>query len=621
MSFATELTRAVAQRGKLDPVYQELSDDWTLILQQLFPVWTLIGPGLADPGHIVLRSRTVYLDSDELLGTKAQILAGQLERRAILRTYGVAIHEVFHAKHTKQWVTDRDAELRDSRVADERQLAVDRELLEEPRMEAHGCREFPDAGARGRFVRRALQAAVVDCIVPRFIEQYVAASMTGRPVTRDMAGRAMTYLHARTHYGVANAGALVPIQGIWQQVLGVRDTKALDDLYAQLIWVPDGDNEPLSRWAKRYRDIIGPPDTPPPGHGGSQGASRAGGAGRPGELEGDGDGGGGEGQAHGDAAGASDGQADVGSLKDALEKACEQARADQLEQLNEDVDLAATLEQAAAGGQIAGARKGAGSGAPTGRIPDRGVDRPPFPDEVHEANRLAQRLLQARKIGLRRIDKRTPGGRFDGRAYARGRFERATGRPVTSYPWTVTREVTAPLQEPHVLLVVDTSGSMSTYEYALGPIVWIVTTAFRQIAGKVATTVFGNGAAMLSDGGDPMAKVPAIKVGGGTAFAGDAIVIGCSHLDMENRRRPRAVYVISDGGWFDTEAGVQKIRWLAELGVPTIHLSIGAEPLSVQASRVCVLTDPAEGLDIIAQDTVQALNASHRRRPAGALTA
>jgi|tagenome__1003787_1003787.scaffolds.fasta_scaffold20359076_1 hypothetical protein len=42
----------------------------------------------------------------------------------------------------------------------------------------------------------------------------------------------------------------------------------------------------------------------------------------------------------------------------------------------------------------------------------------------------------------------------------------------------------------------------------------------------------------------------------------------------------------------DTEAGVHKIRWLAELGVPTIHLSIGAEPPSVEASRVCVLTDP-----------------------------
>jgi hypothetical protein len=96
-----------------------------------------------------------------------------------------------------------------------------------------------------------------------------------------------------------------------------------------------------------------------------------------------------------------------------------------------------------------------------------------LPDEVHEAKRLAQRLLRARRLGLRPIDKRTPGGRFDGRAYVRGRFEPATGLPATSHPWTITREITAPLEEPHALLIVDTSGSLHAHEHALGPIVWI----------------------------------------------------------------------------------------------------------------------------------------------------
>ena len=181
MSFATELTRAAAQRGKLDPLYRELSDDWTLILQRLFPVWALIGPGLAEPGHIELRSRTVYLDSDELLGRRDAIVAGALARRAILRSYGVAIHEVFHAKHTKLWISERDRELAASERAEERQLAVDRALLEEPRMEASGCREFPADSRRGRFARLALEAAVLDCIVPRFIAQLAAAGALGRP--------------------------------------------------------------------------------------------------------------------------------------------------------------------------------------------------------------------------------------------------------------------------------------------------------------------------------------------------------------------------------------------------------------------------------------------------------
>jgi Mg-chelatase subunit ChlD len=607
MSFATELTRAAAQRGKLDPLYRELSDDWTLILQRLFPVWALIGPGLAEPGHIELRSRTVYLDSDELLGTRDQVLVGALERRAILRTYGVAIHEVFHAQHTKLWISERDRELAVSNDAGERQLAADRALLEEPRMEAHGCREFPMGSRRERFARLALEAAVLDCIVPRFLAQLAVAGALGRPITRDMAGRAMTYLHARTHYGAVKPAALAPLQAIWRDVLGADDTRALDDLYAQLVWAPDGENELLSQWARRYRDIIGPPDSPASGHSGGDGHGSAASPPDPGGDPGDA---GGAGPAQVDA----DGRTDVGSLRDALERACERARAGQLQQLNEEADLAATLEQAARRGQASDAPKGAGTGAPTGRMPDRGVDRPPFPDEVQEANRCAQRLLRARAIGLRRIDKRTPGGRFNGRAYARGRFERTTGRPASSRPWTITREITAPLEEPHALLVVDTSGSMGAHEYALGPIVWIVTTAFRAVGGKVATVLFGNAAALLSDGTESMAKVPAIRVGGGTAFAGDAIAIGAGHLEMENRRRPRAVYIVSDGGWYDTEAGVQKIRWLAELGAPTIHLSIGAEPLSVEASRICVLTDPADGLDVIAQHTVDALTAAHRRR-------
>ena len=85
--FVAQLHRAAAQRGKLDPVYQELSDHWTAILQRLYPVWALIGPGLSDPGHIEIHSRTVYLDSDTLLGTREQILASRLERPAVLRCF------------------------------------------------------------------------------------------------------------------------------------------------------------------------------------------------------------------------------------------------------------------------------------------------------------------------------------------------------------------------------------------------------------------------------------------------------------------------------------------------------------------------------------------------------
>ena len=133
-------------------------------------------------------------------------------------------------------------------------------------------------------------------------------------------------------------------------------------------------------------------------------------------------------------------------------------------------------------------------------MPDRGVDRPPFPDEIAHARRYATRLRQAITLGTRTIDKRTPGGRFDGRAYARGQAQRAHGRPVSTHPWRITRQISAPIQEPHVALVIDTSGSMGAYEYALGPIAWILTDGLRQIGGRCAIALFGSSAELLTDG-------------------------------------------------------------------------------------------------------------------------
>ncbi|HUO73814.1 MAG TPA: hypothetical protein VMU39_23785 [Solirubrobacteraceae bacterium] len=594
--FAQQLHRAAAQRGRLDPVYQDLSDHWTAILQRLYPVWALIGPGLSDPGHIEIHSRTVYLESETLLASREAIAAGKLEQRAILRTFGVALHETLHAKHTKRWAIEHDIALSESEDPGERQLAIDRRLLEEPRMEAHGVRDFPPDSLRGRFVRRALQAAVVDVILPVFVEQILASLAAGVAPSRDLAGRSTVYLQARTHYGVLDSGVLDALRTVWERVLGRDDVAALDQLYASVIWIPDGDLERLDAAAERYREIVGDPEQPP----------EAVGCREP-DSSGEHCHGAGEGESAGDAG-------SPGSLADALEQAIASARDGQLEQLDHDIELGQVLQDAAAGDRgESKLGRGRGTGLPTGRMPDRGVDRPPYPDEVQQARRYANRLRRAMTVGTRQIEKRTPGGRFDGRAYARGRAEHAAGRPVSTHPWRIIRQVTAPIQEPHVGLIIDTSGSMAAYEYALGPIAWIITDGLRQIGGRCATALFGNSAELLCDGSRRLPLVPGIRTGGGTGFAGDAIELVSDRLEMTNPRRPRFIYVLSDGGWSDTRAGVERIRWLAELGVPTVHLSIGIAPLSVECDRITVITDPAQALDQIASDTVAALAARRAR--------
>ena len=249
-------------------------------------------------------------------------------------------------------------------------------------------------------------------------------------------------------------------------------------------------------------------------------------------------------------------------------------------------------------------------------MPDRGVDRPPFPDEIQQARRYATRLRQAHHPGTQQIDKRTPGGRFDGRAYARGQAQRAAGRPVSSHPWQITRQVRAPIEAPHVGLVIDTSGSMSAYEYALGPIAWILTNGLRQIGGRCASALFGNGAELLADGAAPAAARPRDRD---------------RRRHRVRRRRDRArLRAAGDGQPAPPALPLCALR--RRLGR---HPGRRAEdplarrarrpdhppqhriaPLSVECDRITVITDPADALDHVAADTVAALRAARApRRP------
>ena len=180
----------------------------------------------------------------------------------MLGCFGVALHETFHAKHTKRWALEHDEALAASEDPAERQLAVDRRLLEEPRMEAHGVRDFPAESLRGRFVRRALAAAVLDHLLPVFTEQVLRAAVAGRPLTRDMAARACVYLQARAGYGIVEPERLAVLRAIWTQALGAGDLAALEALFARLIWIADGELDALDRAAREYRAIVGEPDPP-----------------------------------------------------------------------------------------------------------------------------------------------------------------------------------------------------------------------------------------------------------------------------------------------------------------------------------------------------------------------
>ena len=481
-------------------------------------------------------------------------------------------------------------------------------------MEAHGCREFPADSRRGRFVRRALEAAVAR-LHRAALRRAARRAGAGRAAGHARHGRPRDDLPARAHPLRRRRArrARSARADLARRSSAPTTCTALDDLYARLIWIADGENEPLRHAARALpRRSSARPTRRPAGGGDRRGATpRAPATG--------------SGPATPTAPSAAD---DDGRRRRRLARRraraarCERARAGQLEQLDEDVDLAATLEQAARRGPAR--RRARAAPAPARRragCPTAASTARRSPTRSSEARRYAQRLL-------RRPSRSARGGSTSARpagastaAPTRAAAPSAPpGGPSSTHPWhDHARDHRADRGAARRARRSTPPARWARYEYALGPIVWILTDgAPRRSAAGCATALFGNGAALLSDGTEPMALVPAIRAGGGTAFAGDAIALGADQLEMTNPPPPaRRLRALRRRLVRHRRPACSKIRWLAEHGVPTIHLSIGAEPLSVEADRICVITDPADGARPDRRsDTVDALSAARRRPPA-----
>ena len=227
-------------------------------------------------------------------------------------------------------------------------------------------REFPPDSLRGRFVRRALQAAVVDVILPAFTEQVLELAAAGQPLTRDLAARASVYLQARTHYGIVEPADLNRLGELWRAVLGEqRPPRARRPVRPGSCGSPTASSTGSTRRPAstgessasptRHRAPAGPASPEDPVKAGERPIPATVTAPTPGET----------GRRR-------------GSLADALEQAIATARAGQLEQLDEDVDLEQVLTRgrrrtaASAASSVAGGGPGCRPGgcptaASTGR--------------------------------------------------------------------------------------------------------------------------------------------------------------------------------------------------------------------------------------------------------------
>jgi hypothetical protein len=114
------------------------------------------------------------------------------------------------------------------------------------------------------------------------VQRYVELRAVADVIVPAFAGRVTVYLQARTQYGIVDPADLRGLGELWRAVLGDDDLRALDELYARIVWIPDGELERLDEAAREHRRIVGEPD-PPTSAGG------AGDAGGSGEGGGDAD--------------------------------------------------------------------------------------------------------------------------------------------------------------------------------------------------------------------------------------------------------------------------------------------------------------------------------------------
>ena len=344
-------------------------------------------------------------------------------------------------------------------------------------MEAHGVREHPDGTLRGRFVRHALAAAVTDVILPAFAARAprrggrrdATDARHGRPRDRVPAG-AHPLRHRRPGRpgrpagSVARRSSATGICTVWrscsQGSCGSRTASSTRSTTPRTSTARSSD-----RPTQRHPSLATRPAA----------ATRG-------------------------PAGASAGPPRARSAKRSSRRSKAHARDSSSSSTPTSTCSRSSPTRRPTPGEARPVRRGAGRACRPGGCPIAASTDPRSADEIQHARRYANRLRQALTHGTRQIDKRTPGGRFDSRAYTRGQAQRHTGRPTTTHPWRITRHITAPIQEPHVGLVIDTSGSMAAYEYALGPICWILTDGLRQIGGRVATALFGNSVTLLADG-------------------------------------------------------------------------------------------------------------------------
>jgi hypothetical protein len=535
------------------------------------------------PGCCYTDIGTILLDGD-LVSDPDSLGAEKLSSdqcRELATLTGVLLHECGHAVHSDPQVLEE---------ASEAGVLEETKILEEARMETRLCDRAPVA-------RRFIQAAVRQINAPHLPD-------AGAAISRGQAAHVAAILGGRVHAGTLPAELRAQVDEVALAGLGEEDGEAIAELVEEVTAIADSEAEAMIDASRRYREIVGEPEAPSAeslvealkGLRDALEESEATGQGEIVEAEG------GSGEPGG-AGGAEDGDGEPGSGKPVDEdlEAARELLAEVVGELEREVEAAEGRENAR---QLLAGR---GAGAADGSAPGVDPGQTPGPSERRAARELERRLRRARSRRTAREGAKMP-GHFHAVGAVRQAAERSLGIPAKADPFTRAETIRGSLWAPEVAVVVDNSGSMACYFAELGRVIWVAHESIGRLGGRVATSTFGSGAALAYRCGRPLRRVPDVNCGGGTGFLGEAIKLAEGELRLSDHRRPRLMFLVSDGDLYGTEDGKPEIERLKKGGVGVIHVGIGRPSGELGASRTVVIPDAARLAGTVGDAAVDALN-------------
>lgn len=235
--------------------------------------------------------------------------------------------------------------------------------------------------------------------------------------------------------------------------------------------------------------------------------------------------------------------------------------------------------------------------------------RDPTPEEQQAARHLAARLQAARSHQPEPDTKPSliPPGRLRVRQAITADAQRDAGGIPTAAPWQQRATLPPPKPTLRIAVLVDTSGSMSSYAKPLSSAGWILSTAAHRNQAATATIAFGSTATLLVPARQRPARVLDITPGGGTSAFLDAVKLADQILDLRQRGPLRMVAVVSDGALDNIDAGQKLITTLHRSGCTVLWLRPQGPGHTFENTTTLIVANPAEAIAQIAAAAITTL--------------